>query len=160
MKFKDRDICSFQAFANGVVLKVNQDSVLDAVDGKDKVAVYLYLDEINALLRAIDEDSPDESAPALPTAFDSYSINSADRQQSLVVMNANAVRNCPIAKRNRAFVFLGMDNLATIKRRLDSELERQEQIKAFDEAFIAATGCKLVLAADSNKRVMQPVNQL
>lgn len=132
MRFKDRDVCSFQAFANGVVLKINQENVLDAVDGKGKVAVYLYLNEINALLKAIDEDSPDESAPELPVAFDSYSINSADRQQSLVVMNASAVRNCPIAKRNRAFVFLGLDVLSKIKRRLDGELERQDQIKAVE----------------------------
>lgn len=160
MKFQDPDVCGFQAFDNGVVLKINQENVLDAVDGADKVAVYLYLDEINTMIQAVDEDSPDEPAPELPVAFDSFSVNAADRQQSLLIMNASAVRDCPVAKRNRAFVFVGLDSLHEIKDRLDGELERQDQIKAFDEAFTAMTGCKLVMKPDSMQRVMVPVNQL
>ena len=75
MKFSDKDICGFSAFDNGVVLKVNQSSLLDSVDGDDKVAIYLYLNEVNGLMDAVYGDSPDESAPELPSAFDQISTN-------------------------------------------------------------------------------------
>ncbi|WP_338853765.1 hypothetical protein WE348_21185 (plasmid) [Alteromonas macleodii] len=157
MKFIDKDICGSSAFDNGVVLKVNQSSLLDAVDADDKVAIYLYLDEVNELMDAVYGDSPDEPAPELPEAFHQLSTNAAELTQSMVVMYGSAVRDCPVAKRNRAYVFIGLDTLHKIKKKLDGEIERREQVKAFDAAFTAMTGCRLGVASDSNKRVLQRV---
>lgn len=151
MKFQDNDICGFAAYDNGVVLKLKQQKLLDESDADDKVAVYLYLNEVNILMDAVYGDSPDEPAPELPEAFDCFTTNSAELTQSMLILNGSAVRDCPIAKRNRAFVFLGLEKLHKIKKRLDDEIKRRDQVKAFDEAFTAMTGCKMTVAADSNR---------
>lgn len=154
MKFQDNDICGFAAYDNGVVLKVKQQNLLDAADADDKVAVYLYLDEVNVLMDAVYGDSPDEPAPELPEAFDCFTTNSAELNQSMLVLNGSVVRDCPIAKRNRAFVFLSLETLHSIKKKLDGEIERRGQVKAFDEAFAAMTGYKMAVASDSNRRIL------
>ena len=135
MKFKDKDITGHKVFSNGVVLKLNQDNVLDSADDEDNVAIYLYINEVNALIGSSSATSAVQAVHELPVAFVGFVSNSADLQESTVVLNAAAVRDCPTAKRNRAFVFIALSDLKKIKTKLDTELKRNEQIRAFDKTF-------------------------
>lgn len=135
MKFNDKDIRGFEPFDDGVLLKVDQQKVLDAVDAENKVAIYLYRDEVKALMDSVYRDSPDEPAPEIPAAFHEFVTNSGDLNQALVVLNADAVRDCPLAKRNQSFVFISLDVLHRIKTKLDATIEHRKQTDAFDLAF-------------------------
>ncbi len=139
MQFTDKDICGFTAYDNGVVLKANLPSLPDSADDDDKVAIHLYLNEVNELMDAVNRASPDESAPELPLALNQISTNSPALNMSTVVMNGTAVRNNPTTKRNRAYVFISSETLREIKSKLNEETERRNQIRVFDDAFKAMT---------------------
>lgn len=169
-KFQDKDVVGFNAFDNGVVLKINQSSVLDAIDDYGVVALYLYLAEINFLVNEVYTNSPDESAPEnLSTSYaefvsrqeeDSsklFCTNSAVLDQALILMDGKSVSECPIAKRNRAYVFISLETLHKAQNSLTKEIDRREQNKTFEKAFAAATGYRITVAKDSNKRVLQQV---
>ncbi|MAW98108.1 MAG: hypothetical protein CMN72_00360 [Sphingomonas sp.] len=169
-KFIDKDVVGFAAFDNGVVLKVNQNDVCEAIDDDGVAAVYLYLDELNFLMDEVYTNSPDEPAPEylsapyqqfIDTQFKEgskvFCTNSAVPEQALVLLDGDSVSDCPIAKRNRAFVYISLETLHKVQKTLISSIEKKEQAKAFDKAFQDATGCKIVIAKDSNKRMLQRV---
>ena len=157
MKFQDNDIAGFSVFDNGVVLQVMESNLLDAVDGDNQVALYLYEQEINTLIDKVDRQGREAYESAVTAEFD-FCINGAHIEQSTIIFAAELVKagTYGVAQEDISNIFISLDLLMKVKNKINAEQKRQADVTAFNEAFKEITGCKLGVAKDSNMLVMEP----